>query len=94
MAHVTILRIPDDPTYNQLPITPTSPSTTIDCHDIFPNATIREESNKYNPLIQTLRTTTWNVKPLIIITARVSTIINNTQKLMKNAHLIAFKYLT
>ena len=79
------------------------------CHDKFHNNAHNEKTAKYNPLIQTLRTTRWQVNALITITAGVRGVIheqpiNELEKLqapkseiktlMKNLHRIAIKYLT
>lgn len=45
-------------------------------HNRFPNNAIRVKSNKYNPLIQSLKNASWNANPFITITARVHGVIH------------------
>ena len=102
------------PSESQPPLTPTQPNVLqfiefTYCHDKFPNTTQKEKTEKYNPLIQTLRTAGWKVKGLITITTRVRGAIHERpikelenlkipkreiKILMKQLHQIAIKYLT
>lgn len=41
------------------------------CHDKFPTVTIQEKRDKYDPLIQTIKSARWTVNHLITITISV-----------------------
>jgi hypothetical protein len=79
------------------------------CHDRFPEQAITQKHAKYDPLINTIRSKGWKMKPLITITAGVRGAIHeqsinklndldipktNIKNLMKNIHQNAIKYLT
>ena len=102
------------PSESQPPLTPIPPNVIqfiefTTCHDKFPNTAHKEKIEKYNPLIQTLRTVGWQVNPLITITTGVRGAIyeqpikeleklkipkREIETLMKQLHQIAIKYLT
>jgi hypothetical protein len=67
-----ILYVLGGPTNSQATLTPTPPNVIqfiefTYCHDIFPNTAHNEKIARYNPRIQALRTTGWQVNPLITI---------------------------
>jgi hypothetical protein len=79
------------------------------CHDKFPEQALTQKHEKYDPLINTIRSKGWKTNPLISITVGVRGAIhehsitkltnlkipkNSFKNLMKNIHQNAIKYLT
>jgi hypothetical protein len=109
-----ILCVIGAPNNNTTPLTPSHIHTIqliefTHCHDRFPEQACTHKHDKYDPLINNIRSKGWKTNPLITITAGVrgaihehsiNQLINlkipkaNVKNLMKNIHQNAIKYLT